>query len=143
MKITTLDWDTARQYAKPIRRAVFIEEQSVPEVMEWDNLDDGAVHALAFNEQSEAVGYARLLDTHQLGRMAVLPEYRHRGLGTRLMNTLEKVARERQFDHIFLHAQVQALPFYERQGYLPQGAPFEEAGIPHLLMIKLLGENDV
>jgi predicted GNAT family N-acyltransferase len=143
LKITTLDWDTARQYAEPIRRAVFIEEQSVPEAMEWDNLDSGAVHALAFNEQNEAVGYARLLHTHQLGRMAVLPEYRHRGVGTRLMNTLEEVARERHFDHIFLHAQVQALTFYERQGYAPQGAPFEEAGIPHLLMIKLLGENDV
>jgi predicted GNAT family N-acyltransferase len=111
--------------------------------MEWDGLDDEAVHAIAFSDDHLAIGYARLLNTKQLGRMAVLPQYRRQGVGCALLLQLENEARNRQFDHIFLHAQVQALPFYERQGYATRGGPFDEAGIPHMLMTKLLGSlND-
>jgi predicted GNAT family N-acyltransferase len=120
---------------------VFIEEQSVPEDMEWDDMDDQAVHALAFTDSNVAVGYARLLNSGQLGRMAVLPEYRHQGIGTSLLHKLEDEAKHRRLDHIFLHAQIQALPFYEQQGYAAEGAPFNEAGIPHMLMTKPLEKN--
>jgi predicted GNAT family N-acyltransferase len=110
--------------------------------MEWDSDDAEAVHAVAFGDDNFPLGYARLLNTRQLGRMAVLPKYRGLGIGTALLVELENVARTHQFDHIFLHAQIQALPFYERQGYASQGAPFDEAGIPHLLMTKSLGSFD-
>lgn len=142
MNIRILHWDDARAYAEAIRRAVFIEEQCVPENMEWDGLDDSAVHALAFDNQQLPLGYARLLLSRQLGRMAVLPQFRGMGIGSALLSTLEDEARHKQYDYIFLHAQIQALPFYEKQGYTPQGKPFDEAGIPHMLMIKTLGKTN-
>ena len=110
--------------------------------MEWDGLDDSAVHALAFDNHQQPLGYARLLLSRQLGRMAVLPQFRGMGIGSALLSVLEDEARNKQYDHIFLHAQIQALPFYEKQGYITQGNPFDEAGIPHMLMIKTLGKTN-
>jgi predicted GNAT family N-acyltransferase len=142
LKILLFDWQDAKKYAEPIRQKVFIEEQQVPESMEWDEYDNEGVHALAFVDERHAVGYARLLNSKQLGRMAVMPGFRHRGIGSALLLRLEEAAKERRFDHIFLHAQIQALPFYERLGYVTRGEPFEEAGIPHLMMIKTLEDNN-
>ena len=142
LDIRILDWSNAQQYASPIRRRVFIEEQCVPESMEWDGLDNTAVHALAFDDNHQPQGYARLLASKQLGRMAVLPEFRGKGIGRALLAMLEDEARNRHYDHIFLHAQIHALPFYEKQGYTSQGNPFDEAGIPHMLMIKTLGKTN-
>jgi predicted GNAT family N-acyltransferase len=133
-----MDWNEAAPLAQPVRRQVFISEQCVPEDMEWDGLDDTAVHALAFNDSGQAVGYARLLPSMQIGRMAVVREYRGQGIGTALMLALEETARSLHYDHLLLHAQVHALSFYERQGYQCQGEPFDEAGIPHMMMSKLL-----
>lgn len=139
MNIRILRWDEAKTYAKDVRREVFIKEQCVPEDEEWDDWDEDAVHAVAFNDDNHAIGYARLLNSRQLGRMAVLSDFRHQGAGTALMNQLEEEARRMGYDHVFLHAQVQALPFYEKQGYVAQGQPFDEVGITHMLMTKILG----
>lgn len=136
--IEILPWSTARQYAEPIRSTIFIQEQCVPESMEWDGLDDDAIHAIAFDSAGQALGYARLLTTKQLGRMAVYAEYRRKGIGSALLGALEDEARKLGYDHVFLHAQIQALPFYEQHGYQSQATPFDEAGIPHLMMTKIL-----
>ena len=133
-----MDWQLARQYAEPIRRRVFIEEQSVPEEMEWDEMDETATHAVAINESGVAVGYARLITNQQVGRMAVLAEYRRQGIGSALLQALETLARQKHYDYLSLHAQVHALSFYEQQGYRGEGDVFDEAGIPHIRMIKTL-----
>ena len=106
--------------------------------MEWDGLDDDAIHTIAFDSAGQALGYARLLTTRQLGRMAVYAEYRRKGIGSALLGALEDEARKLGYDHVFLHAQIQALPFYEQHGYQSQATPFDEAGIPHLMMTKIL-----
>jgi len=136
--IQILPWDTAQQDAQSIRRIVFIQEQAVTESLEWDGMDEDAKHAVALNNDGVLVGYARLLPSKQLGRMAVLAKYRKKGIGTALLLALEEEASRLHYDHIFLHAQIQALPFYEQQGYVGHGEPFDEAGIPHLMMTKLL-----
>lgn len=141
--IQILSWDEAQTHAMPIRRKVFIQEQSVPEELEWDDMDSTATHALAFDEHGQAIGYARLLPGKQLGRMAVLKQYRGKGIGTALLQALEAVARKLRYDYLYLHAQIQALPFYEQLGYQSQGTAFDEAGIPHLMMTKTLaGKHD-
>lgn len=110
MKIRILNWIDAKVDAEAIRRRVFIEEQAVPEDMEWDEFDEISQHALCYTSDNHAVGYARLLPNHYLGRMAVLPEYRQQGIGSLLLKNLESVARSENFGHIILHAQIQALP---------------------------------
>jgi predicted GNAT family N-acyltransferase len=74
----------------------------------------------------------------QIGRMAVLQSHRGGGLGTRLLTTLEAEARKRGLVGILLHAQLAALEFYQRHGYQAHGPVFQEAGLSHLMMKKVL-----
>jgi predicted GNAT family N-acyltransferase len=118
-----------------VRKRVFIEEQSVPESLEVDGLDALCAHFIA-ELGGEPIGTARLrfLEDENAGkaeRVAVLPELRGRGIGGRLMDLLEAEALRRRLDCMVLHAQVSALAFYTRRGYVEEGPRFEEAGIEH------------
>jgi predicted GNAT family N-acyltransferase len=134
--------------ALAIREVVFIEEQHVPEGIERDAEDARAFHVLAF-QGGHAVGTGRLVLLPQppenrqgvwgqVGRMAVLKAHRKARIGSRLLLALEEEARRRGVKGIMLHAQLYALDFYKKHGYEPVGAVFEEAGIPHLEMLKSL-----
>ena len=128
--------------ALAIRRVVFIEEQRVPESEEIDEHDGdpaagtSAVHVLARRE-GRAVGTGRLLLEYpaggnaHIGRVAVLAEERRGDVGRAGMRALEGEARQRGFAGITLAAQLQALPFYERLGYVARGEVFLDAGIEH------------
>jgi predicted GNAT family N-acyltransferase len=120
-----------------IRYDVFVVEQGVPEVLEWDDADLVSVHALAEAER-EPIGCARLLPDGHIGRVAVVRAWRHHGVGTALMQALIRVARERGDAAVIVNAQVAAMPFYAREGFEATGGIFEEAGIPHRVMTRTL-----
>ena len=71
-------------------------------------------------------------------RVAVLPSERGRGLGRELMAAVETHAAEEGYEAVFLHAQVPVVAFYEGLGYEVTSETFEDAGIPHREMRKLL-----
>lgn len=139
------DGDAERADALAVRERVFVEEQDVPMDRERDGRDDEAVHLVAYDGDSP-VGAARLRDygdhdgdrVGKLERVAVLPERRGEGLGTRLTREAERVAREEGFDRLRLDAQTHATGFYERLGYEAVGEVFPDAGIPHRSMVKPL-----
>lgn len=137
-QIRRADWDLDRDALRSIRRTVFIREQGVPEDLEWDDADAQATHILALADRDgapgEPVATARLLPAGQIGRMAVLPEWRGRGIGTALLRELLAIVEQGNYPPPFLNAQVTALPFYLREGFLAVGGVFEEAGIPHQRM---------
>ena len=60
--------------------------------------------------------------------------WRGKGVGAELMVRLIGLARERGDAKAMLNAQVQALPFYARLGFVAVGEPFDEAGIAHQAM---------
>ena len=136
-------WELAQDEAYPIRRDVFILEQGVPEEMELDEFDPGALHALAY-EESTCVGTARLVyvddNSAQMGRMAVLSKFRGRGIGAAILMALVKRAQAQGMSSLILHSQVVAIPFYEKLGFIGQGPIYEEAGLPHRNMMLLLPE---
>jgi predicted GNAT family N-acyltransferase len=117
-----------------VRRAVFIAEQQVPEQDEWDSADLTCVHALALTGKRDAVGTGRLEPTGKIGRLAVLKEYRGLGVGEGLLEWLVEQARRQGLESVYLHAQVRALQFYLRHGFVAQGPEFDEVGIPHQRM---------
>ncbi|MGB0714123.1 MAG: GNAT family N-acetyltransferase, partial [Gammaproteobacteria bacterium] len=123
---------------RAIREQVFIIEQKVPKDMEWDDLDEGAWHALAWMPSpagnDDPVGCVRLLETGQIGRMAVLAGYRGGGIGASLLQSALDEARGRGMARVFLHAQTSALRFYARAGFKSYGPVYQEAGIPHQSM---------
>lgn len=136
--IVEVDWAAYRDRLRRIRRIVFIDEQKVPESLEWDGLDDDACHFLAIDSAGRDLGCARLLPTGQIGRMAVLASERGKGIGERLLQTAVKRAEGLGMNAAFLHAQTHAIGFYERGGFTATGDEYLEAGIPHRNMTRLL-----
>jgi predicted GNAT family N-acyltransferase len=136
-RIEVLPWEAARAYAAPIRFAVFVEEQRVPPEIELDDMDERCLHAVAFHEDLP-VGTARLLPDGHVGRMAVLKEWRGRGIGGRMLSTLIERARARGDREVILSAQVHAVAFYRAHGFVEEGAEYLEAGIRHQSMRKTL-----
>jgi ElaA protein len=124
-----------------LRRTVFIEEQNVSEADEMDGLDAEAIHLIATCDGKPA-GTARLLirgETGKVGRVAVLREHRGTGLGAAIMRQAEEALRSRPgVTRLYLSAQTQALPFYEKLGYTAYGPEYDDAGIPHRDMEKRL-----
>jgi predicted GNAT family N-acyltransferase len=129
-------WPDDQAAIRSVRHRVFVVEQGVPESLEWDGRDGEALQLLALDEAGEAVGTARLLPEGRIGRMAVLPGHRGRGIGGRLLQTLLEEARRRGLDRLELHAQRQVVNFYRRYGFLPIGEEYLEAGIPHRRMVQ-------
>lgn len=137
LRIELLDWTTARAEASRIRLTVFVEEQRVPPEIEMDDQDPVCVHALAY-AQGRAVGTGRLLPNGHIGRMAVLKESRSVGVGGAILERLVQEACNRGMQRVVLSAQTHALGFYRRHGFTEEGAVYEEAGIPHQEMRRML-----
>ena len=132
--IRIVDWDSAAAELMAVRVAVFVVEQGVPPELEQDEHDATALHLLATTAEGRTIGTARLLDDGHIGRVAVMPDWRGLGLGTRLLARLIDVAQERGLDGVFLHAQCSAESFYERLGFVAEGEVFDDAGIDHRCM---------
>ncbi|MFJ1702316.1 GNAT family N-acetyltransferase [Kitasatospora sp. NPDC088346] len=135
---------------RAVRHAVFVVEQQVPEELEYDDLDATAVHLLAVADDGAALGTGRLIHGADalkltgvdgrvlLGRLAVHRAARGTGLGAELVRAIERAAVERGAVELELHAQVQALGFYERLGYAAEGPVYQDAGIDHRTMTRTL-----
>lgn len=121
-----------------VRRRVFIEEQGVPEAMEWEALDARCDWFLVEGADGAAIGVARLTPDGRIGRMAVVPPWRRQGVGSALLAAALAKARERALGQVSLHAQTHALAFYARAGFHAVGPGFMEAGIPHHQMVLAL-----
>lgn len=134
--IREAEWQADGNTLSNIRRLVFIVEQQVPREEEWDGKDETAWHWLATDQEDVAIGTARLLPDGQIGRMAVLGNYRGHGVGAALLERAVEKARHLGMDSVFLNAQTHALAFYERCGFTAEGGEFMEAGIPHRRMTR-------
>jgi len=132
------DWDALKDLAYPVRKAVFVIEQSVPEELEWDDMDRHSIHAVALSADGSAIGTGRLLPDGRIGRMAVLSGARGRKVGALLLTSLMQCARQRGDRRLVLSAQEQAAGFYERYGFERTGEEFVEAGIRHIEMAHML-----
>ena len=115
---------------KKIRTTVFIEEQNVPEELEWDEFDDESIHVLAYYDNN-IVGTARLLQDGHIGRMAVLKQHRNRQVGKSLLNYLIDLANKKGYETIELSAQEHAVEFYKKLGFTKVSDVYLDAGIPH------------
>ncbi len=128
--------------AYDLRRAVFEVEQNVPRPLDRDAYDNNADHVVVFDDDGRCVGTGRVVRvdnrTCQLGRQATAADRRCHGVGSAVLESLERMARLRGLAEIVVHAQIPAQPFYARRGYVTEGGQFLEEGVPHVLMRKLL-----
>ncbi len=126
-------WPDDAETLQALRAEVFISEQGVPQDIEWDGRDAQAEHIIA-EVEAEAVGCGRLLPDGRIGRLAVRRAFRGQGIGRQILDEILLLARRRGERSVYLHAQADALAFYERAGFASRGERFEEAGIEHVDM---------
>lgn len=130
--VRVADWDST-DALRDIRRHVFIDEQQIPEALEWDADDALSTHFLMLSN-AEPVGTARLLRDGHIGRVAIMPQWRGRGLGERLMRAIMVHAEALGMQTLQLSAQSYALDFYRRLGFTVCSDEYLEAGIAHYAM---------
>ena len=134
--VSIVDWPHREAELTAIRRAVFVEEQNVPESIEMDGRDPHCYHVLACNGAGKAIGTARLDKSGKIGRMAVLPGYRRLGVGAKIIRAIMDYGRSNGITDFHLSAQIDAVGFYRKMGFEAYGDEFEEAGIKHINMRK-------
>lgn len=132
--VSLVCWHDGEPLLRVIREVVFIREQNVPEALEWDGLDDGCRHALALSLNGDAIGCGRMLPDGHIGRIAVLPLWRRKKVGTAIMEALLDEARSRGYPQVEVDAQTYAIPFYRQFGFVEHGKVFMDAGLPHKKM---------
>lgn len=136
--VCLLQADQAWAYCRHIRTQVFIVEQAVPDALEWDAEDASAQHLLAMMGQAP-VGCASVLPNGYIGRMAVLPAWRGRGVGAALLKQAVAMCRVSGQRQARLSAQTHAIDFYARAGFVVISTPYLDANIPHVdMMLELL-----
>ena len=135
LQVAVADWHKDYEELRRIREAVFVVEQSVPAELEWDAEDADAVHFLAY-EGNYPVGTIRLLPSGEIGRLAVLKDWRGLGLGQALLHAAISEAEQRGLRQQRLIAQVQAAPFYAKQGFKIVSEEYLDAGIAHVDMLR-------
>jgi YbgC/YbaW family acyl-CoA thioester hydrolase len=135
-------WGELGRDAQRIRTEVFVQEQKIPAEMEWDAADESCTHAVAYNRFGVALGTGRLLEhvpgVAKIGRMAVVQTMRGSRIGRAVLDALMQAARESGDREVILHAQMTAAAFYTRAGFVQRGPVFDEAGIPHVEMVRAL-----
>jgi len=138
-RIVDADWSRDQAGIRTVRQAVFVEEQGIPESLEWDGSDAECRHVLALAEAAaEVVATGRLMADGRIGRMAVLQAWRGCGVGRALLERLQQRALRTGLRDVYVHARLEVAGFYSDAGFELAGQPFVTAGIVHVAMTKAL-----
>ena len=132
--ISIVSWSDKQAELTSVRRAVFIEEQNVPEIIELDGKDPDFILVLATDTKGRPVGTARMDRKGRIGRMAVLQNYRRQGIGRKMIQTLMDYGRKNAITNFHVSSQITAVGFYKKIGFEPFGEKFLEAAIMHINM---------
>lgn len=130
------DWSELGELAREVREAVFVGEQNLDRNLERDANDASSRHVVARDGSGVAIGTGRLLPDGHIGRMAVLADWRGKGVGVALLEALLEEAARQGLEHLGLNAQSHAKGFYRALGFVEQGPDFLEAGIVHQFMVR-------
>jgi predicted GNAT family N-acyltransferase len=137
-RVRLADWVRDQAVLQRMRRIVFVDEQKVPEALEWDGIDGDCRHVIAEDAAGQPIGCARLLPDGHIGRVAVLASARGQGVGDALLERMISLAVELGYPRVIVNAQTHALAFYARHGFVAFGPEFDDAGIPHRAMERTL-----
>ena len=131
------DWHSLQQHAQHIRELVFILEQDIAPEDEWDDQDPISIHFVVY-DADQPIATARLLSNDHVGRVAVLKDYRSKGIGKLVMQEIIALAKQQQRKELILSSQVYATQFYSGLGFAVQGESYLDCGIPHVDMVMVL-----
>ncbi len=121
-----------------IRTQVFVEEQGIDSAIDFDGLDDTAIHVLVVSN-GISVGTGRILDDGHIGRIAVLKSARNQSVGATVLKALVNEASKQGYKRVYLGSQMHATVFYKKLGFNICGEVFMDAGLEHIEMEMFLG----
>ncbi|MDR2465356.1 MAG: GNAT family N-acetyltransferase [Streptococcaceae bacterium] len=126
-----------------IRNRVFGDEEKVPHDVEMDKFEAYSVHFVGINEENRPIATVRFLpdDASKTGlmrRLSVLPEFRHHHIASQLIEELVDFAKKNGFVKVEVHSQIHAIGLYEEHQFKQTSEVFEEIGIPHIRMERLI-----
>ena len=133
IQIVQTCWVESENDLRTIRTPVFIEEQLVAPDFEWDEVDQTAVHLLA-KHANEPIACLRIIDYDKIGRMAVLKDWRRKGLGSALLLEAVKICKAQGSKSVHLSAQTHAIHFYQQAGFKVISEVYQDLHIPHVDM---------
>lgn len=138
-------YDTIPKQAKIIREKVFVQEQGFQ--CEFDDTDMISKHFVLFIDNNAAATCRAFFDTekgsYMIGRIAVLKEYRGRGLGEKIVKAAEEYIRKAGALSVKVSSQVRVSSFYEKQGYVKTGGIYYDEECPHIMMEKRLNNCNI
>ncbi len=141
--VSLIGWHDGEPLLKPIRQAVFVSEQGMPEAAEWDGLDESCRHALALSLQGDAIGCGRMLPDGHIGHIAVLPRWRKQKVGTAIAEALLDYARAHDYAQVSVDVPSRYAPFYLGIGFVPRGEVAADTGPPHIRMSLKLRQSAI
>lgn len=131
---------------RAIRETVFLDEQGVSPELEFDGEDETSTHFLAYLQQ-QPVGTTRIRNLDQvtvkIERVAVIKSARRKGIATQLMQAAIEHAQARNCQKVVVNAQEYVKDLYIKLGFKQVSERFDEAGIPHVKMIKELSDSSI
>ena len=136
MNVIIRSFREAEKEIRYIRDIVFGQEQNVAREVDWDGNDSQSFQVVATDDDNNPVGTGRMQRDGKIGRLAVLVSWRRQGIGQKILRVLVETANKEGFQEVFLHAQIQAISFYEKCLFHKNGKEFLEAGIPHVKMTR-------
>lgn len=116
-----------------VRKAVFVDELGIAPELEWDDRDTQACYAVAVMHE-KILGIGRMQRDGEIGRIAILPEWRRRGIGSRIIHRLIEAATQARQNSVYLSSQLDAVNFYAKHGFVRTGETYIAAGMPHQRM---------
>lgn len=120
--------------AHDIRHQVFVIGQNCPAKLEWEFEEESTHFLVLQNNQPVATArHRKTITGYKLERFAVLDNERGKGYGNIVLKAILNDLKD--FNGvIYMHAQSEVLPFYQKMGFAKAGNEFEEAGIMHFKM---------
>ena len=132
--------------AREIRHDVFTVEQGIPSLLDHDGRDDRAFHAL-MSDDGRPVATARLYSVDGkhgiMARIAVVKDYRGRGVAGRVVRAMIEYARNYGLASIEIHAHQYLRSFYEKLGFLYVQDGESVAGYQLIEMLYRLDEKSL
>jgi len=128
-------WPDNSETLRKLRVTVFVIEQGVSPKIEWDGRDQHCQHVIAYSLADEPIATGRILPSGHIGRIAVLPKWRGKGVGKAILDALVTIALADNTEKVYLNSQTHAMEFYRRFDFIAEGPIFMEAGIPHQRMV--------
>lgn len=128
-KVKNVDWGHAKHRLSKIREQVFVCEWRIPKECEFDQQDNMAFHVLVLNENDQEIATGRITPQGEIGRIAVVPEYRETDVYLELFRALLAIAKHNGLENVLVQCELEGVEYYQQQGFRPVGTVYMDAGI--------------